>query len=252
MKLDQAKAIVERTYKTVYQADGEIVKLFDEMHPKADIFNEALNHARVEETGLEIPKVLGVTSVDGKWALTVEYVEGETLEALMKKEPEKLAEYMEAFVELQLNMHEKKVPKLNKLREKLHVQIDSLKGVLDASIRYELATRLDHMPKHTKLCHGDFNPSNVIVRPDGKMFIIDWAHATQGNASSDAGMTYLQFALQDQKMADLYLELFCKKSDTAKQYVQRWLPIVAASRLARNIESEKDFLMKWVDIIDFQ
>ena len=54
--------------------------------------------------------------------------------------------------------------------------------------------RLDSMPNHVKLCHGDFNPSNVIVRPDGTMTILDWAHATQGNASGDAAITYLKFA----------------------------------------------------------
>ena len=113
-------------------------------------------------------------------------------------------------------------------------------------------TRLDAMPNHTKLCHGDFNPSNVIVKEDGSMKIVDWAHATQGNASGDAAITYLEFALKDQKLADLYLELFCKKSDTAKQYVQKWLPIAAAAQLTKNVPEEKEFLSRWTDIIDFQ
>ena len=108
------------------------------------------------------------------------------------------------------------------------------------------------MHKHDKVCHGDFNPSNVIVGEDGSMTIIDWAHATQGNASADAAMTYLMFALKNQNLADLYLKEFCAKSDTARQYVQKWLPIVAASRLTKNIEEEKEFLMKWIDVIDFQ
>ena len=108
------------------------------------------------------------------------------------------------------------------------------------------------MPNHVKLCHGDFNPSNVIVRPDGSMTIIDWAHATQGNASAEAAITYLQFALKDQKTADLYLDTFCRKSDTAKQYVQKWLPIAAAAQLTKYVEEEKKFLLRWADIIDFQ
>ncbi|EJW89896.1 aminoglycoside phosphotransferase, partial [gut metagenome] len=54
------------------------------------------------------------------------------------------------------------------------------------------------------------------------------------------------------KLADLYLELFCKKSDTAKQYVQKWLPIAAAVALTKGEEDKKEFLMKWIDIIDFQ
>ena len=81
------------------------------------------------------------------------------------------------------------------------------------------------MPRHTKLCHGDFNPTNIIVDKKGNWAVIDWAHAAQGNASADAAMTYLLFALEDQKLADMYINLFCKKSDTARQYVNRWLPI---------------------------
>ena len=80
------------------------------------------------------------------------------------------------------------------------------------------------------------------------MTVIDWAHATQGNASADAAMTYLLLALENQDMADLYLNLFCKKSDTAKQYVRQWLPIVAAAQLEKENELKKDFLMGWIDV----
>ena len=136
-------------------------------------------------------------------------------------------------------------------KEKLARQINSITE-LDASQRYELLTRLESMPHHSKLCHGDFNPSNIIVGKNGKMTVVDWAHATQGNASADAAMTYLLFALKDQEVADLYLKIFCKKSDTAIQYVQQWLPIVAASQLVKENELEKDFLMKWIDVMDYQ
>ena len=40
------------------------------------------------------------------------------------------------------------------------------------------------MPKHNKVCHGDFNPSNVIIAEDGPPYILDWSHATQGNAQN--------------------------------------------------------------------
>ena len=162
-----------------------------------------------------------------------------------------MEKYMEDFVDLQLQVHSKTSPLLKGMKDKLSRQINSLKEV-DATTRYELLTRLESMPKHNKVCHGDFNPSNVIVGKNGKMTVVDWAHATQGNASADAAMTYLLFALKDQETADLYMKIFCKKSDTAKQYVQQWLPIVAAAQLTKDNELEKDFLMKWIDVIDYQ
>ena len=251
MKLKKEDLILKRAYKEVYKCGDEIVKVFEPTHPKANIFNEALNTARVEETGLPIPKVKSVQEIDGKWALAVEYKEGKTLEQMMGEAPENMEAYMEQFVDLQLEMHTHRSPKLKKLKDKLGRQINSLREV-DATTRYELLTRLESMPKHDKLCHGDFNPSNIIVDKEGKMSIVDWAHATQGNASADAAMTYLLFAIKDEKIAELYLRLFCKKSDTARQYVQQWIPIVAAAQLTKGKEEEKEFLLKRIDIIDFQ
>ena len=169
----------------------------------------------------------------------------------MESDMKNLEKYMKDFVDLQLQVQSKKSPLLKGMKDKLARQINGLKD-LDATTRYELLTRLESMPKHNKVCHGDFNPSNVIVGKNGKMTVVDWAHTTQGNASADAAMTYLLFALKDQKVADLYLKLFCKKSDTAMQYVQQWLPIVAAAQLSKENELEKDFLMRWIDVVDYQ
>ncbi|MBC5688789.1 aminoglycoside phosphotransferase family protein [Mediterraneibacter sp. NSJ-55] len=251
MKLENKELIVKRPYKEVYKCEDAIVKVFEESHPKSDVFNEALITARIEETGLDIPKVKEVFQVDKKWAIAIEYKDGKTLEEMMESDKKNLEKYMEDFVDLQLEIHKKTSPLLKGMKDKLVRQINSLKE-LDATNRYELLTRLESMPKHNKVCHGDFNPSNVIVGKNGKMTVVDWAHATQGNASADAAMTYLLFALKDQDTADLYMKLFCQKSDTPRQYVQQWLPIVAGAQLAKDNELEKEFLMKWIDIIDYQ
>ncbi|MEE0945972.1 MAG: aminoglycoside phosphotransferase family protein [Acutalibacteraceae bacterium] len=249
MKLENIIAV--RKGKTIYREDNKNIKVFDNDYSKADVLNEALNQARIEETGLNIPKILEVTMIDGKWAIVSEYIEGKTLAQLMEENPEKTDEYLEKFVELQLTVHSKTCPLLNKLKDKMNRKISATK--LDATTRYELHTRLEGMPKHNKVCHGDFNPSNIIVDKNGVYYIIDWAHATQGNASADVARTYLLFCLGgDRKIADKYLDLFCKKSDTAKQYVQKWMPIVAASQSVKGNKEETDFLLSWVNVVDYE
>ena len=124
---------------------------------------------------------------------------------------------------------------------------------LDATSRYDLHTRLAGMHTHNKVCHGDFRPSNIIIGNDGVNYVIDWAHVTQGNGAADAARTYLLFCLRgDQQLADKYLDLFCKKTDTAKQYVQKWLPIVAASQSVKGNPEERDFLLRWADVVDYE
>lgn len=246
------KVLAERKDKTIYKNGDATIKVFGASYPKSDILNEALNHARVEETGLPIPAIREVSVIDGKWAITIDYIEGKTLEEIMEEDPDNIEKYLEQLVDLQLMVQSKRSPLLNKLKDKMNRKISSLNDQIDATTRYELHTRLESMPKHDKVCHGDFNPSNIIVKPDGSMYILDWSHATQGNASADAARTYLLFALKDKAKADLYLDIFCKKSDTAKQYVQQWLPIVAASQLVKKNPEEEEFLKTWIDVIDYQ
>ena len=249
MKLE--KIIAVRNSKTIYRDGKYAIKVFDEEYSKADILNEALNIARVEETGMPIPGVEEVAKIDGKWAIVTEFVEGKTIAQLMEENPEKKEEYLERFVDIQLEMHKKPAPRLNKLKDKMKRKISETK--LDATTRYELDARLGSMPKHNKLCHGDFNPTNVVIRADGSYAILDWAHATQGNASADAARTYLLFCLNgDTETADRYMDLFCKKSDTAKQYVQKWLPIVAASQSVKGKPEEQEFLMRWVNVVEYE
>ncbi len=249
MKLD--KIIAVRSTKTIYRDGDKCIKVFNEGYSKADVLNEALNQARIEETGLNIPKVLEVTTIDGKWAIVSDFIEGKTLGEIMAEDTDKAEEYLNLLVDIQLGIHSKTCPLLNKLKDKMSRKISETE--LDATTRYELHTRLEGMPKHKKVCHGDFNPSNIIITEDGTPYIIDWSHATQGNASADVARTYLLFCLNgDNEMAKKYLDIFCKKSNTAKQYVEKWMPIVAASQSVKGNEKEREFLLSWVDVVDYE
>ena len=249
MSLDRIIAV--RNNKTVYRDGDRVFKVFDKTYSKADVLNEALNQARIEETDLNIPKILEVTMTDGKWTIISEYIKGKTLAELMTENPEKKDEYLALFVDLQLTMHSKTCGGLNKLKDKMNRKISETD--LSATVRYDLHTRLEGMPKHNKVCHGDFNPSNIIIAEDGTPYILDWSHATQGNASADAARTYLLFWLNgDIDGAKKYLDLFCEKSNTAKQYVQKWMPIVAASQSVKGNEREREFLHSWIDVVDYE
>ena len=249
MKLDRVIAV--RNNKTVYRDGDRCIKVFDESYCKADVLNEALSQARIEETGLHIPKILEVTMVDGKWAIVSEFIKGKTLARLMEEDPDNKDKYIELLVDVQMSIHSKTSPALGKLKDKMSRKISICE--LDATTRYDLHTRLEGMPKHNKVCHGDLNPSNIIIAEDGTPYIIDWSHATQGNASADVARTYLLFWLAgDIEGAEKYLDLFCQKSGTAKQYVQKWMPIVAASQSVKGNAKEREFLLSWTSVVDYE
>ena len=251
--MELKNVIAERKTKTVYKQDDTVVKLFVENYSKAAILNEALNQARVEEgTNLLIPKLLEVSKIDNRWALISEYIEGKTLEELMVLNPEKTEEYLNLFVDLQLKVLANKVPLLGRIKEKFKRKLTEAKNIED-NTRYELLQRLEGMKNHNKLCHGDFNPSNIIVKENGDCYILDWAHVTQGNASADAARTFLLFSMQNKtQIADKYLDIFAQKSGIEKHHIQRWIPIVAATQITKEKPEEQEFLKQWIDIVDYE
>ncbi len=241
--------LAERKDKKIYRQGDTIVKLFDESYSQSDILNEALNQARVQETGITIPKIREVTLIEGKRAIVMDYIEGETLEALMQKSPEREDEYLAFFIEIQRYIHRHRQMLLTKFKDKLVSKI--MRSSLPASARYDLSMRLDTMPNHSHLCHGDFNPSNVIVNERGEYAIIDWSHASQGNASADAAKSYLYFYLNDNEiLAEKYLSAYSESTNTKMSYLRRWLPIVAAAQLIRADGVKKEKLMKLVDEVE--
>ncbi|MBQ7760876.1 MAG: aminoglycoside phosphotransferase family protein [Clostridia bacterium] len=249
MKFDNV--IAQRSDKTVYRDGNLKIKVYNEDTSKVNVLISALNQAKIEETGLNVPKLHEVTTHDGKWVVVTDYIEGTPLDALMKEHPEREDEYLKKFIDLQAEIHTKRSTGLLKIKEKMAMKISQ--ADIDDCLKYELHSRLEGMPNHIKLCHGDFNPSNVIVKDNGELYVIDWSHATQGNASADVARTYLIFMLEgNERLAEKYLEMFCAKTGISRSYYLRWLPIVAASQSVKKKESEKELLLKWVNVVDFE
>lgn len=245
--------IAERKTKTVYKDSDKTIKLFVENYSKADILNEALNQARVEEgTALNVPKLLEVTKIDGRWGLVSEYIEGIPLNKLMEEHPEKEEEYLNLFVDTQMKILSNSVPLLNRIKDKFRRKLSNAINI-DENTRYELMQRLEGMKNHTKLCHGDFNPSNVIIKENGEVYVIDWSHVTQGNASADAARTFLLFSIEGKsELAEKYINLFSEKSGITKANIQRWIPIVAATQMTKGKEEEQEFLSNWINVVDYE
>ena len=243
--------IVERPNKAVYKDKGRTIKLFVENYSKANILNEAVNQARVEETGLHVPSLLEVIKIENRWALISEHIEGTTLEKLMKEHPEKEDEYLNLFIDTQLKILNKRAPLLGRIKDKMKRKITTTE-IIDNSIKYELLQRLEGMPTDYCVCHGDFHPSNVVLKENGEVYIIDWAHVTQGSPIFDAARTYLLFRLEGkEKLSEKYVTLFEEKSGMKRKEILRCVPIVACTQKMKGVPEEQEILEKWIDVVDY-
>ena len=221
------KIITERKDKRIYVDGDKCYKVFRAGYNKADILNEALNHARVEETGLHIPPMQEVKMIGDQWAIVTTYIEGNTLDELLEKNPDREDEYLEKFVDIQIDMQGRKCPLLNKHRDKMNRKISQTD--LSATLRYDLHNRIEAMPRYNNLCHGDYNPSNVIIDEKG------------------SARTFLLFLLENKKeRARKYLDLFCEKSGCSRKSILEWLPILAASQSVKGRKNESAFLHRLI------
>ena len=244
MKLDRVIAV--RNRKTVFRDGENCIKVFDSGYTKADVLSEALNQARIEETGLNIPEVLEIIKVDGRWAIVSKFIEGKTLERLMTEYPEKRKDWIQLFTGLHTEIHQKRCPELSRQKDLMNMELAQCS--LDATTRYALHTRLETLPRTNHICHGDFSPSNIIINENDGAYILDWTHATQGNPAADAARTYLLFWLEGRiSGAEEYLDLFTGMTGETRENVERWMPIVAAARSVRGNEKEREFLLSWVE-----
>ena len=243
--------IVKRPNKEVYKDKGRTIKLFVENYSKANILNEAVNQARIEETSINVPSLLEVTKINNRWALISEYIEGTTLEELMNNNPEKEDEYLNLFVDTQIKVLAERAPLLGRIKDKMKRKITTT-DIIDNSTKYELLQRLESMPTEYSVCHGDFHPSNMVIKGDGGIYIIDWAHVTQGSPVFDGARTYLLFSIEGREMlAKKYLELFEEKSKTSRKDILRCVPIVACTQKMKGIVEEQELLEKWIDVVDY-
>ncbi|RHB57020.1 aminoglycoside phosphotransferase family protein [Olsenella sp. AM39-30AC] len=252
MKLSDDKVeIVRRHNKVVYHDGDRTVKVFVPTKPAVDVFREALNLARMEQAeGLNTPQVLEVSQVeDGSWALAMKYVPGKTLHEMMDeaKGTPKFDELLKFFVDLQIKVQDTPAPKaLTAQGDKLVRMISRVKG-MDPSARYDLQMRADRMKRGTAICHGDFNPTNIVVG-EGEPFVCDWTHVTVGLPEADAAMTYMLLKLEFPEAADKYLDVYSKSADVPKQKIMYWLPVVAAAELSRGRKGNEEFLKGWIDM----
>lgn len=247
--MPQRTVIAQRRNKTIYREGDKCIKLFGEGYKKSGIFSEALNLSYAEETGLNVPKVLDITKIDGKWAIVSEFIEGTSLEELMAQSPERMDEYMELFTELHIEVTKKRCPMMCNFTDRVTEKIR--RSDMTATLRFGLYSRIASMERSYELCHGDFVPSNIIIGPDGKKNIIDWSHSSKGPAEADAAKTYLILKItKKDEEAEKYLKLFTEKYQTDAATVKKWIPLAAASYGIHDNEEEKRFLDACISLKD--
>ena len=248
-----ANVLLERTDKVVTRDKDTVLKIFGSSYKVSAVLNEAMNEARAAETGLPVARVLEVLKVRDQWCIRREWVEGKTLAETMAGDKKNLVRYLKEFVAIQCEIFSKTSERMGNLADKLDKQISA--SDLPKETRYDLHMRLQSMPRGKALCHGDFNPTNVIITPKGEWRVIDWSHVRLGDPLADVARTYLLFWLSGHvAAAEKYMSIACDALKAKISDVQKWLPIVAAAESSKEQQSVKnhELLLHWASVVDYE
>jgi len=248
----KSNVLLERQHKVVTKDADSVLKIFGPEYKVSAILNEAMNEARAAETGLPVAKVIEVMKLRDHWCIRREWIEGETLADVMAKDKKNLAKYLRQFVAIQCEIFKKTSDRMGNLADKLDKQISA--SPVEKVTRYDLHMKLQSFPRGTALCHGDFNPTNVIITPKGDWRVIDWSHVRLGDPCADVARTYLLFWLSGHvAAAEKYMELACDALKVPLREVQKWLPIVAAAESSREqTPKNRELLLHWASVVDYE
>ncbi|RKL64754.1 aminoglycoside phosphotransferase [Salipaludibacillus neizhouensis] len=246
--MDLDKLIAKGNTAKIYHSENKIVKVYNDFLPETESINEANKQKYAYSCDLPVPEILDVTKINGKQAIIMEYVKGETLGDLMFKDKEQAEYYLNISVDMQMKIHNinPNPEAIEAMYDKLYRQIKTT-NKLDNKQKSDLLKKLDSFTYENRLCHGDFHLFNLI-KTDDQVVVIDWVDSSAGDIRADVYRTYLLYSQVSSELADMYLRVYSEKSGILRSDVFQWAPVIAGARLSESVSTENsERLMKIIN-----
>lgn len=175
VETDHLELIGKGVTASVYLYDEHnVIKVFRDVVPKAEIQHEYDCAKLVENLGIRTPAARAIVETDQGIGIIYERVRGITLSEEMQQDKSKLYEYGVQYGEQVRNIHEKNVRNapIPKAGEAFKGLFDHSADFVSADEKEELEGYIDLVPQADCLLHGDIAPVNIMVQ-DGHLIIID-------------------------------------------------------------------------------
>lgn len=243
--------------------EGKILRLLRDPAAKAQNERQAAAIEAARSSGVRVPAVYGMTTVDGRPGLIMERLEGPDLLTLIGQRPWTILRVGRISGEVHARMHKADAPgSIPPLRARLKRRIESLNQLPQHLVEFALDT-LDKLPDGDRLCHGDFHPANILLSGETAV-MIDWTGATRGDPAADVARALLILRIGEpppgtsaalrvlalvgrRLLVWLYLRSYRHVGPLDMRLVSRWEIPVAAGRLGDGIEEETAALVKLLE-----
>jgi uncharacterized protein (TIGR02172 family) len=264
-----------RTAEIYAWHNDQVLKLFYDWFGLENVETERRISQSVHASGLPTPEVGEIISMDGRYGLLYERVDGISMWKMLQHKPWNALRYCRRMAELQVAVHNSVIPtSVPSQRQALEKNICEARALPDG-LRQKTLAALASLPDGNQLCHGDYWPSNILVTGKGEI-IIDWFRASYGNPLADLARTtnlqlgftrtrqsqrpFLSFGSSNldhfknsllrsfcRMIYPIYIHYYFEISPGGEREYRCWLPIVAAARLADNIPELEEMLLRQVE-----
>jgi aminoglycoside phosphotransferase (APT) family kinase protein len=255
-----------------WEDGSKVIKLAKSNTSAYELSIELRNNQAVWEQGLPVPRPYGLVDVAGRPGAIFERIAGESMmerftAKLMQPKQQDQSEGnawdwdpdmradIAKMAELMHSIHQHAVPGLPSQMDEMMNRIRHGHCLNDGE-KETVIERLKQLPQKERLCHGDLNPGNIMIR-DGEYVVIDWMNATTGTPEADIAeyIVMIRYGVLPPELPEsaiavfdavreafiqLFMEVYTQISGMTYAEIEPWLVPVAARKLSTDAIGAKE------------
>jgi aminoglycoside phosphotransferase (APT) family kinase protein len=181
---------------------GQVVKLFKAGVPRQFGPYEVRMIRAVLAAGLPVPEVFGEVTLDGRFGIVMQRLDGPTLWQLSRTGAVTFEQAGAIVATLAMSVHTTPPPQeVLSLREYMEDALRLDDGKLPKHIATDVLALIDRLSPGDGLCHCDLSPGNVIMTAQGPK-LVDWTFAMRAPAAVDLGFLHVILSELGPEIAD--------------------------------------------------
>jgi Ser/Thr protein kinase RdoA (MazF antagonist) len=183
-------------------APGQVVKLFKPGVPRRMPWFEVRMMRAVLAAGVPVPEVFGELTLDGRFGIVLQRLDGPTLLQLSRTGAVTFEQAGAIIAALAMSVHKTPPPpEVLCLRDYMDSSLRLDGGLLPKHIAIDVLALIDRLAPGDGLCHCDLSPGNVIMTAEGPK-LVDWGGAMRAPAALDLGFLHVILSEVAPKIAD--------------------------------------------------
>jgi Ser/Thr protein kinase RdoA (MazF antagonist) len=183
-------------------APGQVVKLFKAGVSRWMPRHEVRMIRAVRAAGVPVPELFGELTLDGRFGIVLERLDGPTLWQLSRTGAVTFEQAGAIVAALAMALHKTSPPpEVLSMREHMERELRHDDGKVPKRIATDILALIDRLPPGDGLCHCDLSPGNVIMTAEGPK-LVDWTFAMRAPAALELGFLHVILSELAPEIAD--------------------------------------------------